>query len=231
MTVQTLGTTLTERLEASQVYQAFIESQFFRDLEMGAVAKEQVGVFLGQWWHPLHYFPTFLARCVSVLPDIASKSAVTRILNQETGNGRVQRAHEVIYGDSMESAGFDRSQVTGSAPFPETAELVAGYERASAERCSALGFVYATEVTDLLMVSSIGTAVNRTTQAEENRWVAIHVAQEPDHVAEASSTMLEGFTPEEEDEIVRAADEMWALWTRFFQRLSAETGIGQPASA
>jgi pyrroloquinoline quinone (PQQ) biosynthesis protein C len=228
--MQADGAILTSRLETSPAYTEFVAGSFFRDLQNAPLSKEEVSVFLGQWWHPLHYFPTFLARCVSVLPDIASKSAITRILNQETGNGRVNRAHEVIYQDSMELAGFERSAVAGSAPFSETAELVAGYQQASAERCSALGFIYATEVTDLLMVSSIGTAVERATGVAENKWVAIHVAQEPDHVAEAGHTMLEGYTREQEDEIVRSADQMWQLWTRFFQRISVETGISRHVS-
>ncbi|HUC59548.1 MAG TPA: iron-containing redox enzyme family protein [Streptosporangiaceae bacterium] len=229
MTVPTVNPTLTERLEHSPVHQAFIERPFFRGIADFAVSKEQAAVFLGQWWHPLHYFPTFLARCVAVLPDITSKSAVTRILNQETGNGRVAKAHEVIYEDSMVAAGFDRAAITGTAPFPETAELVSGYERASAQRFSALGFIYATEVTDLLMVSSIGKAVERATGQTKNQWVIIHVAQEPDHVAEAGRTMLDGFTPPEQDEVLTAADEMWTLWSGFFDRLSAETGIGLAA--
>ena len=222
--------TLTERLEASPVRMEFIDSAFFGALTTADLTRDQVVVILGQWWHPLHYFPTFLARCVSVLPDIESKSAVTRILNQETGNGQVARAHEIIYADSMELAGFDRAVVTGSTPFEEAAELVAGYERASAERCSALGYIYATEVTDLLMVSSIGTAVERAASVTDNEWVAIHIAQEPDHVAEAGKTMLEGFAPKEEDRIVEAADEMWLLWTRFFQRLETKTGISTPVA-
>lgn len=226
MTTQFHRAALIERLEASQAREEFVSAPFFDALTTGHLTRDQVSIFLGQWWHPLHYFPTFLARCVSVLPDIESKSAVTRILNQETGNGRAARAHEIIYIDSMELAGFDKVVVTGSEPFEESADLVASYEKASAERCSALGFIYATEVTDLLMVSSIGTAVERSTGMTENKWVAIHIAQEPDHVAGAGKTMLEGFSGEEENRIAEAADEMWQLWNRFFRRLARETGIG-----
>jgi len=228
MSVQTESSVLTQRLEASAARSEFVTSPFFESLRTQELTKEQVATYLGQWWHPLHYFPTFLARCVAVLPSIAAKSAITRILSQETGNGRVARAHEVIYRDSMSLAGFDPAQVSGAAAFAETAALVAGYERASAEKCSALGFIYATEVTDLLMVSSIGTAVERATGTTENKWVTIHVAQEPDHVNEAGKTLLEGLSSEEQDQIFEAAEEMWGLWARFFHRLSAETGIGAP---
>lgn len=90
-----------DRLAASPVYHTFREHPFFAAVDTADLTKEQASVLLEQWWHPLHYFPTFLARCTAVLPDIASKSAIARILNQETGGGVVAKAHEVIYVDSM----------------------------------------------------------------------------------------------------------------------------------
>ena len=158
------------------------------------LTKEQAAILIGQWWHPLHYFPTFLAKCVAALPDIAAKSAIARILNQEAGDGVVSRAHEVIYVDSMEKCGFDRDRVTGAAPYPETAALVEGYRTASEGREIALGFIFATETTDLLMVSSIGKAIERTTGVTDNEWVSIHVEQEPDHVEEANHALLADFS-------------------------------------
>ena len=98
------------------------------------LTKEQAAILIQQWWHPLHYFPTFLARCVAVLPDIAAKSAITRILNQEAGGGEVSRAHEVIYVESMAACGFDPDQVTSTAPYEETASLVTGYRDATEPR-------------------------------------------------------------------------------------------------
>jgi pyrroloquinoline quinone (PQQ) biosynthesis protein C len=213
------------------VYQKFRDHSFFAAVGTADLTKEQAATLLGQWWHPLHYFPTFLARCVSVLPDIASKSAITTILNQETGAGVVSRAHEVIYVDSMDKAGFDRNEVSGTEPYPETVALVDGYRDASAARESALGFIFATENTDLLMVSSIGKAIERTTGVTDNEWVAIHVEQEPDHVEEANHALMADFTAEQEDAVLSAANEMWALWTAFFDRLVAETGVGAPAPA
>jgi pyrroloquinoline quinone (PQQ) biosynthesis protein C len=224
-------TTLAQRLDENPVHRRFTEHEFFKSVRTEQLTQEQVGVFLGQWWHPLHYFPTFLARSVAALPDIASKSAITRILNQEAGGGRADRAHETIYADSMAKVGFDRDLVTGSAPFPETAALVEGYERASAERFSSLGFIFATEVTDLLMVSSIGLAVRQVTGSPDNEWVSIHVEQEPDHVEEANHTILEGFDAAEEAEVLATAEEMWSLWIGFFDRLAAETGVGTPSGA
>ncbi|MFI5776791.1 TenA family transcriptional regulator [Nocardia sp. NPDC051570] len=215
-----------DRLDASPVYRAFREHPFFAGVEGAELTKEQAAILIEQWWHPLHYFPTFLARCVGVLPDIAAKSAITRILNQEAGGGVVAKAHEVIYVDSMRKCGFDGERVTGTAPYPETAALVEGYRRASEGPESALGFIFATENTDLLMVSSIGRAVERTTGVTDNAWVAIHVQQEPDHVEEANHALLTGMSPEQEDAVLRAADQMWQLWIAFFDRLATETGVG-----
>ncbi|WP_433654881.1 TenA family transcriptional regulator [Nocardia sp. CA-128927] len=215
-----------DRLAASPVYRTFRDHPFFASVDNVEFSKEQAAILIEQWWHPLHYFPTFLARCVAVLPDIAAKSAITRILNQEAGGGVVAKAHEVIYADSMAKCGFDRDRVTGTAPYPETAALVDGYRRASRAPESSLGFIFATENTDLLMVSSIGKAIERTTGSTDNEWVAIHVQQEPDHVEEADHALLTGMSVEQEDAVLQAADEMWQLWTAFFDRLAAATGVG-----
>ncbi|MFD0851121.1 TenA family transcriptional regulator, partial [Actinomadura adrarensis] len=221
---------LADRLQANDVHRRFVEHEFFAGVRAGAeLDKEQVGTFLGQWWYPLHYFTTFLARCVATLPDVASKSAITTILNQEAGGGKAEQAHEVIYVDSMARSGFDPSIVTGSAPFPETEALVAGYEEASLERWSALGFIFATEVTDLLMVSTIGAAVQRVSGVTDNEWISIHVEQEPEHVEEAEHALMDGIGPADEAEIIKHAERMWELWTAFFDRLAVETGVGAPA--
>lgn len=222
-----MTTTLSfgDRLSESPVYQNFRDHPFFAAVDTAELTKEQAAILIEQWWHPLHYFPTFLARCVAVLPDIASKSAIARILDQEAGGGVVSRAHEVVYVDSMARCGFDPRRVTGTAPYPETAELVAGYERASDRRESALGFIFATETTDLLMVSSIGKAIERTTGSTDNEWVSIHVEQEPDHVEEANHALTSDLSSEQEGEVLTAANEMWQLWTAFFDRLAVEAGV------
>jgi hypothetical protein len=153
------------------------------------------------------HFPTFLSRSIAVLPGVA-KSAITRILNQEIGGGNPKLAHEVIYVDTMEKAGFERAVVTDSPPFSETADLVAGYGGASAEPLSTLGFIFATEVTDLLMVSGIGAAVEHATGVIDLEWVRIHVEQEPDHVEEANHSLLQDFGPDEEAAILKSAEEI-----------------------
>ena len=63
--------------------------------------RDQVARFLGQWWHPLHFFPTFLSRLVSNLRDIEMKTAVSKILWEELGEGSPDRAHERVYIDTM----------------------------------------------------------------------------------------------------------------------------------
>ncbi|MFE3328109.1 iron-containing redox enzyme family protein [Streptomyces sp. NPDC059176] len=228
MTVEIVES-ISDRLAGNEVHRSFADHEFFKQVHGRALSHEHVGIFLGQWWHPLHYFPTFLARCISALPDIESKSAITRILSQEVGVRSAKAAHEVIYADSMEKAGYDRRTVTGSAPFAETAALLARYEKCSTDRCSALGGIYATEVTDLLMVSAIGEAVKRESGRERNAWVDIHVTQEPDHVDQATNALFSGLTPEEERQVLDSAEEMWRHWTAFFDRLAIETGMIAPS--
>jgi pyrroloquinoline quinone (PQQ) biosynthesis protein C len=219
MTTISASSDLLDQLTVNEARKQFEKHEFFKSVSTGDYSFENVGVFLGQWWHPLHYFPTFLARCVSVLPDIRSKSAITKILDHETGHGRVHRAHEVIFVESLVRIGFTEDTLTNLSPFPSTAALLEGYERQSADALSALGGIYATEVSDLLMVSSIGSAVERVTGEQKNAWVAVHVNQEPDHVEEAGNAMLVGFTVAQEDVILRNATEMWELWSGFFDSL------------
>lgn len=215
--------TLTTRLNESPWRRQLVDHEFFERVRSHPIDKGQVALFLGQWWHPLHYFPTFLSRCVSVLPDIESKTAVSKILYQETGEGDPQRAHEIIYADTLVGAGFTRDEATQSPAYPETRALVAGYEKASAERFAALGFIFATEASDLAMVSGLGTAIERVTGKRELEWVNIHVQQEPDHVEEADNTMLRSFGADEEALVMSSAAEMWRLWVGFFDRLLSET--------
>jgi pyrroloquinoline quinone (PQQ) biosynthesis protein C len=221
----TTAMTLSSRMESSEVQRRFVEHAYFKEVYARTLSHDRVEMFLGQWWHPLHYFPTFLARCIAVLPDIESKSAITRILSQEVGSRSPKAAHEVIYLDSMARAGYSRDVVARTGPYPETSALVECYEQCSASRLGAIGAIFATEVTDLLMVSAIGEAVKRESGTERNAWVDIHVQQEPDHVEEANNALFAGFSREEEETVLAAAEDMWRHWTRFFDRLSDEAKI------
>jgi pyrroloquinoline quinone (PQQ) biosynthesis protein C len=180
---------------------------------------DSVGVILGQWYHPLHYFPVFLSRLVSVAPTIEAQTFISRILWQELGLGDPGLAHEKIYIETMVGAGFERRLVASSTPLESTAHLVDGYKRASADYLSGLGFLYGTEVADLAMVSSIGILVGKCSGKHALPWVDIHVEQEPDHVETSSRTLMPVFSSEEQARIVSNAKEMWNLWVGFFAEL------------
>jgi Iron-containing redox enzyme len=215
-----LGTGINERLEENPLRKELIHHPFFKEVRSAAALdREKVGTFLGQWWHPLHYFPQFLSRTIDQVPMLEMKTAISKILYQELGEGDPARAHERIYVTTMEEAGFDAATVSEAAPFEETARLVQRYKEASGERLSALGFVYGTEVADLAMVAGIGNAVRRVSGVQDLPWVDIHILQEPDHVAQVNEAIEPDFSPAEIDAIVTNAEEMWALWTAFFNRL------------
>ena len=187
----------------------------------GTLTKDQVAIVLGQWFHPLHYFPSFLSRMISVSPSIDTQTYISRILWQELGEGETAKAHENIYISTMTDVGFDSERVAQAAPLEETRELVDGYRRASEEYLSGLGFTYGTEVADLAMVSTIGTLVSMCTNKNDLPWVDIHVQQEPDHVQSSSMTLILPFKADEQRKIVDNAQQMWVLWTGFFKRIRA----------
>lgn len=222
---------ITERLEENPLRKELIHHPFFKEVRTSDLTREQVGVFLGQWWHPLHYFPNFLSRTIDQVPVLEMKTAISKILYQELGEGDPCRAHERMYISTMEDAGFDRATVAEAPPFAETRRLVQRYEEASAERLSALGFVYGTEVADLAMVAGIGHAVRRVSGLEALPWVDIHILQEPDHVEQANEALEVGFSPAEFDAIVASAEEMWTLWIAFFNRLRQVMFGEAPAEA
>jgi len=215
-----LGTGITERLEENPLRKELIHHPFFKEVRSAAeLDREKVGIFLGQWWHPLHYFPNFLSRTIDQLDMLEMKTAIGKILYQELGEGDPARAHERIYITTMQEAGFDEATVSQAAPFEETRRMVERYKEASADRLSALGFVYGTEVADLAMVAGVGNAVRRVSGLKDLPWVDIHILQEPDHVAQVNEAIEPDFTPEEIEVIVAHAEEMWSLWTNFFNRL------------
>lgn len=210
---------ITERLEGNPLRKELIHHPFFKEVRTSDLTREQVGVFLGQWWHPLHYFPSFLSRTIDQVPVLEMKTAICQILHEELGEGDPARAHERIYITTMQDAGFDRATVAEAPAFEETRRLVQRYEEASAGRLSALGFVYGTEVADLAMVAGIGNAVRRVSGMQDLPWVDIHIEQEPGHVDSANEALEAGFSPREVDTIVASAEEMWQLWIAFFDRL------------
>jgi len=192
-----------------------------RDLD-----KEQVARFLGQWWHPLHYFPTFLSRLVSNVRDLEMKTAVSKILWEELGEGKVERAHERIYVSTMTSVGFPVEAISGAAALPTTERLVARYADASGDCWSGLGFLYGTEVADLAMVSGIGVSVRRVTGEKHLPWVTIHAHQEPGHIESAQDALVAELSELEIRKIHEGAREMWTLWIAFFDTLDDAAAAG-----
>src|SRR2546428_9517979 len=168
-----LGRRLKETLTNHPLRQQLVSHSFFDRVRTAPLSRGQVATFLGQWWHPLHYFPVFLSRLISVAPRVELKTAVSKILFQELGEGDAGRAHEVVYINTMTRLGFGRMEVSGAVPLPATARLVAAYAESSAELLDGLGFLYGTEVADLAMVSGIGTAVRRATGAPRLELVGI----------------------------------------------------------
>ncbi len=81
------------------------------------------------------------------------------------------------------------------------------------------------------MVSTIGAAVRRVSGVDDNEWISIHVQQEPEHVEEAEHALMDGIGAADEARIIEHAERMWELWAGFFDRLSAETGVGAPVGA
>ena len=213
---------IVEILSKHESRQALLCHPFFALVRDSAITRADAGTFLGQWWHPLHYFPVFLARTISVLPRQDTKTEISKILYQELGEGDPQRAHERVFVDTMLAAGFAEPALTAAPPFSETRKLIDGYASASQQPMEALGFLYGTEVADLTMVSGIGHAVRKTTGADALPWVDIHVHQEPEHVIRANAAVASPFAPEQLDEIIHNAERMWKLWVGFFDRLQSE---------
>lgn len=217
MTSAATSEELLERLARNDKRRGLIEEVNRLKEFGGKLSGERVAIILGQWFHPLHYFPVFLSRLISVAPDIKTQAEIARILWQELGEGDYRRAHEEIYIDTMVDAGFAAEQVAKAPPFEQTEKLVAGYRQAAASFLSGLGFMYATEVADLAMVSTIGQVVRECTGQRDLPWIDIHVNQEPEHVQSSTQTLLPPFTAEEQQQVVASAEEMWTLWIHFFQ--------------
>jgi pyrroloquinoline quinone (PQQ) biosynthesis protein C len=211
---------ILDSLKNNALRKNLIHHSFFEAVRSGTPARNDVAVFLGQWWHPLHYFPNFLSRSISVVPNLETKTAICSILSEELGEGNPERAHERIYIETMTDAGFSREEITEAAPLGATRELIQGYERASSAPISALGFMYGTEVADLAMVSGIGVAVRRVSGMKNLPWVDIHVLQEPNHVDKASHALEPELSSEQYESVVASAEEMWRLWIAFFSELT-----------
>jgi len=188
----------------------------------GTLSRDRVAVILGQWYHPLHYFPTFLSRLISVTPEIETQTFISRILWQELGEGDPRRAHEKIYIETLRDGEFEPGEVAEAAPYEATQALVAGYAKASEQELSGLGFLYGTEVVDLPMVSAVGELMRRCTGKRQLAWVNIHVEQEPHHVESSEEALQPEWAEGEQREVMASAEELWRLWINFFKSIRKE---------
>ena len=216
-------------LSQNPLRQSLLRHPFFDHVATEPLDRDQVAQFLGQYWYPISYFPEFLARTVAVLPTTELKTAISKILYQELGEGEIERAHENLYRDTMVDAGFVETDVTAAAMAEPTRRLMDGYRRSSARFQSALGFVYGTEIIDMRIVSGLGAAVTKASGRESLPWVEIHVEQEPEHVRKARHAVRLDFSADDMAEIVRNAEEIWRLWDGFFSGLLAGWAARQAA--
>lgn len=188
----------------------------------GTLDRNQVLTILGQWYHPLHYFPTFLARLISVTPSLSSQTFISRILWQELGEGNPRCAHENIYLETIADGDLAPKSAAGAPPSEATKRLVQGYEEASQRYLSGVGFLYGTEVVDLPMVSTVGELMGRCTGRHDLAWVNIHVKQEPDHIESSNDALQPSFTTTEQREVIDKAEQVWNLWIDFFRSIRKE---------
>ena len=188
----------------------------------GFLSREQVVTILGQWFHPLHYFPTFLSRVISVTPSIETQTFISRILWEELGEGNPVLAHERVYIETILDGGFDESQVAEAPALAATRELIEGYAEASRNYLTGLGFLYGTEVVDLPMVATVGELMRRCTGKRNLAWVNIHVAQEPGHVESSEDALRPSYDEAEQQQIIESAEQMWRLWINFFKNVRQE---------
>jgi pyrroloquinoline quinone (PQQ) biosynthesis protein C len=190
--------------------------RFFRRVEAGEIGRVEVAALVGQWWYPLHYFPTFLARTISVVPDLQTKTALSRILYQELGSGNTVQSHESLFVRTMTSIGLSKAEVTDAPLGLGAKQLVDGYA-GSAERYGlALGYIYGTEVVDLPMVSGLGKAIALATNHTDLPWVSVHIQQEPEHVESVNDATAPTFSARERNDIVEGAEHLWQLWSGLF---------------
>lgn len=211
---------------------ALLHHPLLKRMRQEELSREQVAVVLGQWFHPLHYFPSFVSRYIGICPEMQIKTLMSKIVWEELGEGDPARAHESFFIDTMLGVGFDKHALTHATPFPATRALVHEYhEKSGNDALASLGYVYATEAADLLMVGSIGAAVRRTTGVKQLPWVDIHIKQEPGHSDSVDSAVRVNLTEEESVKVLAAASKMFQCWCNFFTDIETAVNQLEPALA
>jgi pyrroloquinoline quinone (PQQ) biosynthesis protein C len=212
---------ILSELEGHPNRDSVIGHPFLRYMRTAALTRKEVALILGQYWHPIHYFTEFLPRTIAVVRDLATRVLVTRILWQELGEGDPARAHETLYLETTRRVGFDVDEVRSAPALPAAIRLVEGYRYSTRDAFSAVGALYGTEVIDLAMVASVGAAIRNTTGIATLPWVDIHLKQEPNHVASVRGVVTLPATPEDRKRIMREAQQIWGLWSDFYQTIES----------
>lgn len=199
----------------------FMGHEFFK-LTTGSpkVEVQDVEKFLGQYWHVLHYFPPFLSRIIERSTDLQVQTLVSKILYQELGTGDVKLSHELLFIETMKSAGFDLNILTNSQMNFATQKLMDGYFQSSAEYLSGIGYLYGTEAIDLIIVSRMGMAVKKVSGLKKLPWVDIHIQQEPEHTDCTEGMVKRDFNQEESLQILASAHLCWQRWIAFYDQLA-----------
>jgi pyrroloquinoline quinone (PQQ) biosynthesis protein C len=213
-----LGLTLSR----SQECKAVLEHPIFARIAAHGIDRRGAQRFVDQFWHPSHYFPTFLAGLISQTPRLEVMTSLSRILWQELGEGDPRRAHESIYVDTMLALGLRDPSAHEDEPNEATARLVEQYRIGASDFLTGLGCIYATEAIDLPIVSGLGVAVSAATGAETIPWVEIHAEQEPDHMESATAAVDVELDAMEADKVAEAARSMWLGWNDFYSTLELE---------
>ena len=188
---------------------------------------EEVAIVIGQWYYPLANFTFFLASCVAHIKIPAVQTFLCDILNEELGCGDPDQSHLKLFESTMVNAGFSKNEAIDAGAFKASIALVDGYKKAAKTQNTALGFVYATEVADLAMVSAIGYSVANLTgkTLRELPWADIHIQQEPNHVNNVDNSLDVPLGEADSAEILRSARLAWKLWVEFFSEIGTHLSI------
>jgi hypothetical protein len=189
-------------------------------LQQRPIGLDALGLVLGQYWHPIHHFPQFLAAAVLAVKDLQLQSRISLILFQELGQGDFKEAHEFLFLSAAKRAGI--SDLDKAIALPATMALVNGYVAAASSRTEAIGYLFATEMIDLRLVRTLGTAIKRASRGATPRWLSAHEKQEVDHVATANDVMS-SLSPDELTQVVSSAKVAWNQWHAFCDGIAHAT--------
>ena len=218
---------LLQKLNHDPLRKTLISHPLLLKMRTDRLSKIHLELILGQWYHPLHYFPTFLSYLIALADKLEIKTLISKILWQELGEGDVTQAHETIFINTLLKSKFTKSQFVNIKQLDATKNLLEGYKKAgSQDYLTALGFVFGTEAADLAMVGAIGSAIKNTTGVQELEWVSIHVKQEPDHTDCVAESILVDMSEIDATIVLMAARQIWALWIDFFDNITQTINSG-----